>query len=767
MQDAETTDPEAWRREIRRLREREQQLTRLLHSATDAVVAIDTEGRVTQWNHGAQRLLGWSAAQALGQPLVDLIVPPEWRQAHADGLARYRRTGASQVLHRVMDVQALCRDGRRLAAELSIWPLEDEGRLLGFGAFLRDVTERREAEERLRQTSERYRQVVENLGEGMGIIQDGVTVFVNPRAAKLLGRRAEDMVGTPFLEWVHPDDRDEVAARQRRRQAGEEVTPSYELRCVRGDGAVRWMATQASSLTWEGRPATMTFFADVTEQRAMIDALHRSEERYRLVIEHVGEGMVVVQGERFVFANQRAAAIAEMSVAELLEHGYLHRIHPEDRALVDRRRLQRLQGQDVPSRYEIRLAMPDGRVKWVDIGVTLVPWEGGQATLTFFSDISERKRLEARLTRTLDERETILNTSLAGIAFLTPQGRFRWANPAMLQLFGATDTVGFSSMERVYLSREDYLRVGGEVVRAIEQGLRYRTELPMRRLDGRVIWVALSGQAVRPGDLSAGTVWTALDITERKQAEEDIRQALAQQTELNQLRNQFVSMTSHEFRTPLATILSSVELLRDYGPRISAEEQAELIESVTDSVHRMAGMLDRVLFLGKTEAGMLAYEPQPLDPAAWMADEMARLEATEARAPDTRLVWHHAPLPPVAWVDGKLLRHMLDNLVANALKYSPEGGEVRVELTQQAQWLVLRVHDQGLGIPAKDLPHLFASFHRASNVGHIKGTGLGLAIVRHAVELHGGRVEVESQLGRGSCFTVWLPLHTQASEATR
>jgi len=744
--------------EIHRLQNRERHLMHLLNSALDAVVAMDVEGCITEWNPGAEKLLGWSFDEAVGQNLADLIVPPEHRAAHNHGLARYRASRQSSMFNRLIEVEALRKDGTRMAAELSVWPVE-EGDSVWFGAFLRDISERKRHQKALEQASERYRQVVENLGEGMGIIQNGVTVFVNPRAAQLLGRRIDGMLGRPFLDWVHPDDAHQVADRQRRRQAGETVPDRYDLRCVTGDGQMRWMSTRASALMWEGQPATMTFFSDVTEQREMIEALHRSEERYRMVIEHVGEGMVVVQGERFVFANARATEIVEMSAEDMLARGYLERIHPDDHGLVQQRRLQRLAGEAVPTRYEIRLLMPDGRVKWIDIGVTLVPWESGASTLTFFSDITERKALEGQLTRTLAERETVLNTSVVGIAFLTPEGRFRWANPAMLQLFGGVGRDDLNSMEQVYLDRAQYLSVGAAVAHAIGRGDRYQQELQMRRLDGHTIWVSLSGQAVNRSNLSQGTVWTALDITERKRAEEDTRAALAQQRELNDLRSRFVSMTSHEFRTPLATILSSAELLRFYGERMDASERNEVIQSIESGVQRMTRMLDRVLVLGRSEAGMLEFKPLPLCLVPLCEDVLAETRAAAADSPcDIRLF---APEDlPESLLDEKLLRHVLGNLLTNAIKYSPQGGLVTLTVDRTGDEWVLSVSDQGIGIPADEQEHVFSSFHRASNVGDIKGTGLGLAIVKNAVELHGGRISVSSEAGQGSTFTVCLPLVT-------
>ncbi|MGQ2981294.1 MAG: sensor histidine kinase, partial [Polaromonas sp.] len=263
----------------------------------------------------------------------------------------------------------------------------------------------------------------------------------------------------------------------------------------------------------------------------------------------------------------------------------------------------------------------------------------------------------------------------------------------------------------------------------------------------------------------AGVIWTFLDITARKKSEEDTREALEQQKELNQLRSRFVAMTSHEFRTPLATILSSGEILKHYGDRLPAQEKSDTLDTIAASVQRMMRMLDRVLLIGKGEARMLEFEPRVLDLQALCRRlvEEARLQHAGSRC---ELQLDYAVGTQAGLFDEKLLRHIFGNLLSNALKYSPQGGRVLFRVSADAQGVVFEVTDQGIGIPEDELGHLFESFHRASNVGSIPGTGLGLAIVRNAVDMHGGSLSVSSRVGAGSCFTVRLPQPAASREAT-
>lgn len=260
---------------------------------------------------------------------------------------------------------------------------------------------------------------------------------------------------------------------------------------------------------------------------------------------------------------------------------------------------------------------------------------------------------------------------------------------------------------------------------------------------------------MRPLDPDSGVIWTFLDITEHKKAEQEIRDALDRQKELNELRSRFVAMTSHEFRTPLATILSSAELLKYYSDRMPAREKDEVIQNIENSVQRMARMLDRVLLIGKVDAQMLEFTPARVDLVPLC---LALVEEARTQSADSPCTVRTEFGDGVGWgvYDEKLLGHIFGNLLSNAIKYSPHGGEVRFKVRLQAHETVFEVSDQGIGIPSDEIAHLFESFHRSSNVGNIQGTGLGLAIVKNAVDLHRGRITVESETGRGTCFRVTL-----------
>lgn len=253
-----------------------------------------------------------------------------------------------------------------------------------------------------------------------------------------------------------------------------------------------------------------------------------------------------------------------------------------------------------------------------------------------------------------------------------------------------------------------------------------------------------------------GLVINFRDITEIKQAEIEIRNALIKEKELNESKSQFICNTSHEFRTPLATILSSADLLEQYSHRWLESKKIEHLHRIQNATEHMVKLLDDVLLVNKAEVGKWEYKPALLNLLNFCQDLVEEMQTIAGDRYIIKLFDRGAH--NLVYLDEKLLRHILTNLLSNAIKYSPQGGiiEFKIVCTQSAA--IFTVKDNGIGIPEKDRKHLFQSFHRGSNVGATSGTGLGLTIVKEAVDIHGGEIAFTSD-DVGTTFTVTLLLH--------
>lgn len=230
---------------------------------------------------------------------------------------------------------------------------------------------------------------------------------------------------------------------------------------------------------------------------------------------------------------------------------------------------------------------------------------------------------------------------------------------------------------------------------------------------------------------------------------------LVKAQEINQLKSDFVSMLSHDFRNPLTTMLLSTGFLQSYDEKLTKETKLTHFQLMRSAIKNMDQLLTEVLLIGKADSGKLRYQPTLLALEPFCRQLVAELQLNISKTHNL-IFTAHGQISEALW-DESLLRHILSNLLTNAIKYSPEGSTVRFELIYQTNSVLFQIQDQGIGIPLEDHKRLFQPFHRASNVDKIPGNGLGLAIVHKCVEIHQGQISVQSQEGVGTTFTVTLP----------
>lgn len=260
---------------------------------------------------------------------------------------------------------------------------------------------------------------------------------------------------------------------------------------------------------------------------------------------------------------------------------------------------------------------------------------------------------------------------------------------------------------------------------------------------------------------------TTIEIALNKhQTELSMREALNQEKQMREIKSRFVSMVSHEFRNPLSTIFASSELLNNSNNQLNESKKEEYIQYIQNAVKHLDQLLNNVLLIGKSELGKIKLNPEPIDLENFCQELVREIQLTaghkheiifKTQDTSTNNCLSVTTKTRQPCLDIKLLRHILTNLLANAIKYSPQGGIIRFDVYCLQTEAVFRIQDQGIGIPEEDQENLFSSFHRASNVGKIPGNGLGLSIVKEYVELHGGEITVASKVGVGTTFIVSLP----------
>lgn len=378
------------------------------------------------------------------------------------------------------------------------------------------------------------------------------------------------------------------------------------------------------------------------------------------------------------------------------------------------------------------------------------------------SEIAERQRVESALAKSEAKFRALVQNSSDLIAVLDADGTISYQSPCSQDILGLPpeELEGKNIFDFVH---PDDVSTALTSFKAslTSPGKTQVSEYRFRHQDNSWHYLEAKSNFSGTDQNLNGIVVNSRDITARKQAEEKIRNALTQAEKLNELKSGFISMVSHEFRNPLNGILAATQLLERYGEQWSKEKKQDFFQRIKTGVKKLTELIDDVLFIGKTDTGRLEVKSAPLNLEKFSRDLVEEIKLSTGS--QHRINSSAQGQYTKACLDEKLLRHILTNLLTNALKYSPQGSTVHFNLICQDREVNFQIQDEGIGIPPEDRERLFESFHRAGNVKNIPGTGLGLAIVKRCVDLQGGKIAVTSEVGAGTTFTVTLPLNNQTS----
>jgi PAS domain S-box-containing protein len=285
----------------------------------------------------------------------------------------------------------------------------------------------------------------------------------------------------------------------------------------------------------------------------------------------------------------------------------------------------------------------------------------------------------------------------------------------------------------------------------------YISEYRMRCKDGSYTWILDQGKLIEWTNEGKPLriIGTHKDITNRKHVEEQLKKSIEKEKELNELKSRFVAAASHEFRTPLASIVMISDTLISYHQKMNMSQMSARLFKIKNHVLHLTDIVNNVLQLSKMQGGKIGFNPQNIDLIAICLDIIDGFNTGELHKDQ---ITFNAPFKTlIVTVDDLLITQAINNLLSNAIKYSVDELFVNVELKLEKDELVLRVRDKGIGVPEEDFKHLFTPFFRAGNASSIQGNGLGLCIVRESLLLHGGKVSCSNNADKGSTFTLHFP----------
>ena len=503
----------------------EEQMRAVFEGVKDAIVILDMAGKIVRVNKRVPELLGHGEADLIGKQFALLRVFPSSRAAEM--FSAQARTLAGHDVP-PFEIEAIADSGRKLDVEVRISPMKRESKVAGAIAVIRDITKRRQAEEKLRASQERNQLVVQNAGEGIMVIQDGAVKFANPKMIELVGYSEEEILLKPVTELVHPDDRRAVMAGQFKRLRGEEVARVQDLRIVDKSGATKWAEFNAVLFAWDGRPADLYFVNDITQRKEAQEALMQGERNYKRLFENTLEGLEVVDGEtgKIVLANPVCAKIFGFaSPADMIGTDPLEYVPVEDRERVAAMFTDSMIRDDLHRVEELRAVTKDGReIRISAIGVK-TEFQGRLAGLVSIKDITDQRQAEERISKSEADLQVVFDGVLDGIVLFDETGKVIRVNKRVL------DVSGFAEREVVGHHFDDlkmFTPESGAAVRSVVKDLlsgkdEGHFELEVQTKSGEALSLEARITMLKRGGETVGAIAVLRDISYRRQAEDTLR----------------------------------------------------------------------------------------------------------------------------------------------------------------------------------------------------------------------------------------------------
>jgi len=745
------TDITERKQTVETLRQSEERFRTILEEMEDSYFEVDLGGHFTFVNNATCRSLGYSDKELIGMSYKEITLENDIEPVFQIFNEVYR-TGKPSKGYLWTIVR---KDGTHRLVEHSAFPLgNDKGEIIGFRGVGRDITKRKQAEEKLRQSEENYKTLFNSSVIGMYVldIETLQVVMGNRAAAEMIGFGfPEEGIGVNPFDFVVPEDRERVLAIAIN-DFLQDSRRTHEIEVMDKNGRRGWQSFSIARIMHEGRAASLVSFVDITERKRAEEALGQSEEKYRTILEEMEDAYFEVDlGGHFTFVNNSVCRDLGYSRKELIGMSYKDYTVEDDIDSVFRV-FNEVYQTGVPNKgFPWKTIRKDESYGFAETSVALL--RDDKSEIIGFRgvgrDITERKRAEEAL-RQSEENYRALFDSMVICTFVLDAETMKvvMGNQAAAEMFGfssAEEAIGINPFD--FIPPEDRERVLESAGKELfEQDLRRTHEARAVTKDGREIWISVTGARIMHGGRLAGLI-SFTDITEQKQQNERLMMAdrLASIGEL-------AAGAAHELNNPLTSILGFSQLLMEMDIPDDIREDLTLINS---EAQRAANVTKNLLTFARKHAPV-----KQLNQINNIIEDVLKLRAYEHKINSIKVERQLAPGLPEIMVDYFQIQQVLLNVIINAEYFMTEAhnrGTLTITTKKQNGTVRISIADDGPGIPSEKLSRIFDPFFTTKEAG--KGTGLGLSICHGIVTEHGGQIYARNQRGKGATIVVELPIN--------
>jgi len=759
------------------LKESERKLKDIIDTSPDAIVWVDTTGKITLVNKRGFELTEWSEKDFIGKNFMDVeALTQESKEKILENFVK-RIEGIDTPPY---EVEIITKNGEIIPAELSASLIYEEGKIVGTQSIFRDLRERKKVEEKLRESEERFRNLFESIQYPVGIFvgREGRLIEYNKAFKKMSGYTDEELKDKTFLDFVHPDYQALVLERYGTKYSEDEFPLVYEIRAVNKKGEIIPLEISVSTYKVKGKVIGIEIIhRDITERKKMEEELRESEERLRNLYESVPDALAVYVGKEGHLTEYNKAFKKHYGYTdeELKDKTFLDFVHPDYHAMLIEEYRKEHPEEKLPFRCEIDGINKKGESIPMEISAGPYKKKGRIIGINVMNrDISERKRVEEALRGLLEFQNKVIDTADVWINLLDAEGNVTLWNLAaeLISGYSREEVVGHRKIwEWLYPDPKYRAEIFAQAKKIIEKRGRMENdeydETTIRCKDGTsktIRWYdnSILDERGKP----AGSIAVGIDITERKEMErklqeyaEHLEDMVEQRTkELRESQERLIkaerlaaigelaTMVGHDLRNPLSAIQNACYYVKTKFGASKDEKMRKMFAVVGKEINHANKIVNDLLDFSRVKKPEL----KKVDIIPSIRDALTQLEFPE----NITITTKYSEIPTIE-ADPDQLRRIFQNIALNGIQAMPNGGKLTVSTRKNGNFVDVAFTDTGVGIPKENMDRLFTPLFTTK----AQGVGLGLAICKNLAESHNGRIEVKSKVDEGSTFTVKLPIH--------
>jgi len=736
------------------LKESEEKYRALVEGAQDTIFMIDKNLKILSMNSKAASLFGKTPAEVVGASMYNMF-PRESAVRFVNNNKEVFKTGKSKLIEEKMII-----GDREFCNSTSLSPVKNsDGDTTAVIGIVRDITEKKKAENALKESEARYRSFIEVTRQlGWTTNPQGLITEDIPTWRAFTGQSYEEVKGYGWLKAIHPDD---VKCTKQIWENAVKTKGTYEIEYrIRGhDGIYRWFLARGipildknkKILEWIGT------CMDITEKKKAEDKIKESEEKFRNFFENSNDAIFIADAEtrKLTDCNKKAEELLGYPRAKILSMK-ADSIHPKDKIQETMEGFKKqMEGKiDI---VESEVLTKSGKRTPVAINASSIELNGKNYMLGIFRDITERKKAE----EALKERENKYKTLIENVpqkVFLKDKNLVyvscnnNYAKDLKIkpeEIAGKTDYKFYpKKLAEKYRGDDKRIIKTEKMKEIIEEYIK----------DGQKLFVHTIKVPIKDEkDKLAGVLGIFWDVTEEKRAQEIIKKEIERMKEIDEAKTNFLNIVSHEMKTPLTAINAHLGVLDDLKTNLSEQELLSL-EAIKRNNYLLKSLIDNILELSRIESGKFELNISKINLERIIREVKSNLEILSEKK-GLQLILDVGKLPEIL-ADEMRVREILNNLISNSIKFTDKGW-IKVKAEKQDNHVVISIIDTGIGISKDKINNLFQKFYQIDpSIGRrFGGTGLGLVITKQLIELQGGKIKVQSIFGKGSTFSVTLPIN--------